>query len=85
MTEAQAIPPGRMRGIGLGGLNTLVFLGVSSSSSIFGGVADFSLSAAVTYGLIFGSTAAALAIALAIYAACRQRAVGAADVAAAVD
>ncbi len=84
MTEAQAMLPGRMRGIGLGGLNTLVFLGVSASSSIFGGIADFSLGATVTYGLIFGSTAAALAIALAIYAACRQRAVEV-DVAAAVD
>ncbi|AUW42661.1 membrane protein of unknown function [Rhizobium leguminosarum] len=36
MTEAQALLPTQIRGIGLGALNTLVFLGVSASSSVFG-------------------------------------------------
>jgi hypothetical protein len=75
MTEAQTLLPSNMRGVGLGALNTLVFLGVSASSSIFGAVAELRLSVAATYGLIFGATATALAIALGIYVACRPKAV----------
>ncbi|ASS53292.1 MFS transporter [Rhizobium leguminosarum] len=85
MTEAQALLPIRMRGIGLGALNTLVFLGVSASSSVFGALADLHLSAAATYGLIFGATATALAIALSVYVACRPKAVEAQGAATAVD
>jgi hypothetical protein len=76
MTEAQTLLPDRMRGIGLGALNTLVFLGVSASSAIFGALAELRLGVAWTYGLIFGTTAMALAIALGIYVACRPKAVG---------
>ncbi|WP_245483553.1 MFS transporter [Rhizobium leguminosarum] len=75
MTEAQTLLPSNMRGVGLGALNTLVFLGVSASSSIFGAVAELRLSVAATYGLIFGATATALAIALGIYVACRPNVV----------
>ncbi|TBZ27208.1 MFS transporter [Rhizobium leguminosarum bv. viciae] len=85
MTEAQALLPIRMRGIGLGALDTLVFLGVSASSSVFGALADLHLSAAATYGLIFGATATALAIALSVYVACRPKAVEAQGAATAVD
>jgi hypothetical protein len=76
MTEAQALLPDRMRGIGLGALNTLVFLGVSASSAIFGALAELRLSVAWTYGLIFGTTAMALEIALGIYVTCHPKAVG---------
>jgi MFS family permease len=76
MTEAQALLPDRMRGLGLGALNTLVFLGVSASSAIFGALAELRLSVAWTYGLIVGTTAMALAIGLGVYVACRPKAVG---------
>ncbi|WP_260693131.1 MULTISPECIES: hypothetical protein [Rhizobium] len=85
MTEAQALLPYRMRGIGLGALNTLVFLGVSASSSVFGVLAYLPLSADVTYGLVFGATAMALTIALAVYVACRPKAIEAQGVAIASD
>ncbi|WP_245456703.1 hypothetical protein [Rhizobium hidalgonense] len=74
MTEAQALLPERARGVGLGALNTLVFLGVSASSAVFGALAELRLSVASTYGLIFGATAMALSIALAVYLVCRQKA-----------
>ncbi len=73
MTEAQAWLPDKMRGIGLGALNTLVFLGVSASSAVFGALADLHFSVVVTYGLIFGATAMALGTSLAIYVACPPR------------
>ncbi|WP_261336661.1 hypothetical protein [Rhizobium leguminosarum] len=85
MTEAQALLPYRMRGIGLGALNTLVFLGVSASSSVFGVLAYLPLSADVTCGLVFGATAMALTIALAVYVACRPKAIEAQGVAIASD
>lgn len=68
-----------MRGIGLGALNTLVFLGVSASSAIFGALAELRLSVAWTYGLIFGTTAMALAIALGTYVTCHPKGCGAKD------
>jgi hypothetical protein len=71
MTEAQALLPYQMRGIGLGALNTLVFLGVSASSSVFGIIAGLPLDAAAIYRLVFGATAMALSIALVVYVACR--------------
>ncbi|MFP3546727.1 MFS transporter [Rhizobium sp. SIMBA_035] len=67
MTEAQASIPLRMRGIALGVLNTLVFLGVSVASAVFGQIAGLSLSPATTYRLIFAATALAIAIALLSY------------------
>jgi hypothetical protein len=36
MAAAQVLLPDRTRGVGLGALNTLVFLGVSASSPVFG-------------------------------------------------
>ncbi|RWY77901.1 MFS transporter [Rhizobium leguminosarum] len=71
MTEAQALLPYQMRGVGLGALNTLVFLGVSASSSVFGIIAGLPLDAAAIYRLVFGGTAMALFIALVVYVACR--------------
>ena len=68
MTEAQAFLPSGLRGVGLGALNTLVFLGVSASSSVFGAIANVGLPSASTYRLIFASTALTLGISLAIYA-----------------
>ncbi len=74
MTEAQVLLPDRMRGIGLGALNTLVFLGVSVSSSVFGGIAELRLDASLTYGLIFAATALAIASSLVVYVARRPSA-----------
>ncbi|MGB8290900.1 MAG: MFS transporter [Rhizobium ruizarguesonis] len=85
MTEAQALLPDRARGVGLGALNTLVFLGVSASSAVFGALAELRLSVAATYGLIFGATATALAIALAVYVVCRQKAIPVREAAPAFD
>ncbi|WP_245410740.1 MFS transporter [Rhizobium sp. JAB6] len=68
MTEAQAFLPSGLRGVGLGALNTLVFLGVSVSSSVFGAIANVGLPPESTYRLIFASTALMLGFALAIYA-----------------
>jgi MFS family permease len=85
MTEAQALLPNQVRGIGLGALNTLVFLGVSASSSVFGALAELHFSAAATYGLFFGASAMALAIALAVYVACRSKAIAVQEAAPAFD
>ncbi|WP_413708983.1 MFS transporter [Rhizobium sp. Rhizsp82] len=67
MTEAQARIPSHMRGIALGVLNTLVFLGVSVASVVFGQIAGLSLAPTTTYRLIFAATGLALAIALLSY------------------
>ncbi|MDC9836332.1 hypothetical protein [Rhizobium binxianense] len=85
MTEAQALLPNQIKGIGLGALNTLVFLGVSASSSVFGALAELHFSAAATYGLIFGATAMEFAIALAVYVACRPKAIDVQGIATALD
>ena len=67
MTEAQAFLPTGLRGVGLGALNMLVFLGVSASSFVFGAIANIGLPSESTYRLIFASTALMLGFALAIY------------------
>ena len=67
MTEAQAFLPSGLRGVGLGALNTLVFLGVSASSSVFGAIANAGLPSESIYRLIFALTALMLGFALAVY------------------
>ncbi|MDM9644803.1 MFS transporter [Rhizobium sp. S163] len=74
MTEAQALIPLNMRGLALGALNTLVFVGVSAASAVYGEVAGLSLPAIATYRLIFAVTATAIAGALFCYVLFRGRA-----------
>ncbi|EJC84240.1 nitrate/nitrite transporter [Rhizobium leguminosarum bv. trifolii WSM2297] len=76
MTEAQTLIPDHMRGVGLGALNTLVFLGVSASSSAFGEIANMSLPPVVSYQFIFALTAIALTGALFAYVMFRPPTVG---------
>lgn len=73
MTEAQTLIPEHTRGIALGALNSLVFLGVSAASSVFGQIAGLSLAPGTTYRIIFVATAAALATAVLVYVVFRDR------------
>jgi predicted MFS family arabinose efflux permease len=73
MTEAQTlIPPGK-RGLVLGALNTLVFLGVSAASAVYGEIAGLSLPVLTIYRLIFAITGAAIAVAALCYVVFRGR------------
>ena len=73
MTEAQAFIPPHKRGLALGALNTLVFLGVSAASAAYGEIGGLSLSMLTTYRLIFAITGAAIAIAMVCYIMFRGR------------
>ncbi|WP_259673219.1 MFS transporter [Rhizobium sp. NZLR4b] len=73
MTEAQTLIPPPKRGLALGALNTLVFLGVSAASAAYGEIAGLSLSVLTTYRLIFAVTGTALAIAVVCYIMFRGR------------
>jgi predicted MFS family arabinose efflux permease len=67
MTEAQAAIPEGRRGIGLGILNSLVFLGVSASSALFGQIMEMNNDTLSAYAWIFAATAVAVALAFLIY------------------
>ncbi|MET3858559.1 MFS transporter [Rhizobium sp. OAE497] len=73
MTEAQTLIPPRKRGLALRALNTLVFLGVSAASAVFGEIAGLSLPVVTTYRLIFAITGVAIAVAVVCYAVFRRR------------
>ncbi|MBB3447132.1 MFS transporter [Rhizobium sp. BK379] len=73
MTEAQTLIPPRVRGLALGGLNTLVFLGVSVASAVYGEIAGLSLSVLSSYRVIFAVSAAVIAMAMFCYIVFRGR------------
>lgn len=73
MTEAQTLIPPRVRGLALGGLNTLVFLGVSVASAVYGEIAGLSLSVLSSYRVIFAVSATVIAMAMFCYIVFRDR------------